>query len=282
MTFSIVARSADAKQYGVAVASKFLAAGSAVPAVEAEVGALATQAYANLTYRQTGLAMLRAGITPADVVAGLIAADPDRGHRQLGAVGASGDGATYSGEECHDWAGGLTGDGYAIQGNILTGPEVVDAMRRAWLDADPETGFAERLLAALAAGDAAGGDRRGRQSAALLVAEKGGGYGGFSDISIDLRVDDDPAPLVRMRHMLSLHRLYFTEPDPDAALPLTDALATEVRKRLAAAGYSGPDTPDGLEAALSEWAGVENFEERLIPGRIDPDVLDVLREATAE
>ncbi|MGH3648518.1 MAG: DUF1028 domain-containing protein, partial [Micromonosporaceae bacterium] len=136
MTFSIVARSADGQQHGIAVASKFLAVGSAVPAAEAQIGALATQAYANLTYRQTGLAMLLAGIAAADVVTGLTAADPDREHRQLGVVGASGDGATYTGKECHDWAGGLTGDGYAIQGNILAGPEVVEAMRTAWLDDD--------------------------------------------------------------------------------------------------------------------------------------------------
>ncbi|MGH3735409.1 MAG: DUF1028 domain-containing protein [Micromonosporaceae bacterium] len=280
MTFSIVARSADGQQYGVAVASKFLAAGSAVPAAEAEVGALATQAYANLTYRQTGLAMLRAGIAAADVVAGLTAADPDRGHRQLGVVATTGEGATYTGEECHDWAGGLTGDGYAVQGNILTGPEVVEAMRQAWLTGEP-TGFADRLVAALAAGEAAGGDSRGRQSAALLVVRKGGGYGGFSDVAVDLRVDDDPDPVAKLRSMLRLHQLYFTEPDPATALPLTAGLAAEVRKRLAALGYTGPDTAEGLDTALGNWAGRENFEERLIPGKIDPDVLTVLREAAA-
>jgi uncharacterized Ntn-hydrolase superfamily protein len=279
MTFSIVARSDDG-QYGIAVASKFLAVGSAVPAAEAGVGAIATQAYANLTYRVRGLTMLRTGVAAADVVAGLIAADPERRHRQLGVVGPSGVGATFTGEECFDWAGGLTGDGYAIQGNILAGAEVVEAMQRAWL-ADPEHQFAERLLAALAAGDVAGGDRRGKQSAALLVVEKGGGYGGFSDVSIDLRVDDHRSPVSELVRLLRIHRRYFTEPDPDAALPLSGALATEVRKRLASAGHHGPDTPEGLEAALANWAGFENYEERLIPGKIDPDVLAALREATA-
>lgn len=282
MTFSIVARSADSTQHGIAVASKFLAVGFAVPAAEAEVGALATQAYANLTYRQTGLALLRAGTAPADVVAGLIAADPGRGHRQLGVVGASGEGATYTGEECLDWAGGVTGDGYAVQGNILTGPDVVEAMREAWLDGDDSGGFAERLMAALAAGEAAGGDSRGRQSAALLVVQKGAGYGGFSDVAIDLRVDDDPDPVPKLRSMLRLHRMYFTEPDPATALPLADTLGTEVRKRLATLGHHGADTAEGLDSALSQWAGRENFEERLLPGKIDPDVLTVLREATAE
>ncbi|MGH3647078.1 MAG: DUF1028 domain-containing protein, partial [Micromonosporaceae bacterium] len=137
-------------------------------------------------------------------------------------------------------------------------------------------------VTALAAGDAAGGDRRGRQSAALYVVQSGAGYGGFSDVAIDLRVDDDTDPVAKLERMLRLHRTYFTEPDPAVALPLTGALATEVRKRLASLGHHGPDTAEGLDAALSGWAGVENFEERLLAGKIDPDVLTVLREATAE
>jgi uncharacterized Ntn-hydrolase superfamily protein len=279
MTFSIVARSGDGRRYGVAVASKFLAVGSAVPAAEAGVGALATQAYANLTYRVQGMTMLRTGVTARDVVAGLTAADPGRDARQLGVVGLTGDGASFTGHDCHDWAGGLTGDGYAVQGNILTGPEVVRAMRRAWL-ADPGQDFTGRLLAALSAGDAAGGDRRGRQSAALLVVEPEGGYGGFSDVSVDLRVDDHPDPVAELTRLLRLHRRYFTDPDPKAALPLTGPLAVEVRKRLGEVGHHGPDTPEGLDRTLAAWAGVENYEERLIPGKIDPAVLDALREAT--
>ena len=281
MTFSIVARSSDGQQFGVAVASKFLAVGAAVPAVEAGVGAIATQAYANLTYRPVGLAMLRAGASPQDVVAGLTAADPGRGQRQVGVVGARGAGATYTGPACHAWAGGVSGDGYAICGNILTGPEVVEAMQRAWLSGADQP-FAERLLGALAAGDAAGGDRRGKQSAALLVAEPGGGYGGTSDIAIDLRVDDHHDPVTELARLLRSHRRYFTEPDPDAALPLSGALAAEVRQRLAALGYPASDTPDGVFDALAAWAGVENFEERMIPGKIDPVVLDALREATPD
>jgi uncharacterized Ntn-hydrolase superfamily protein len=279
MTFSIVARSGDGRRYGVAVASKFLAVGSAVPAAEAGVGALATQAYANLTYRTQGLTMLCTGVAAGDVVAGLTAADPGRATRQLGVVGPTGDGASFTGRDCHDWAGGLTGDGYAVQGNILTGPEVVRAMERTWL-ADPGQDFTDRLLGALAAGEAAGGDRRGRQSAAVLVVEPGGGYGGFSDVSVDLRVDDHPDPVAELARLLRLHRRYFTEADPAAALPLTGPLATEVRKRLGDLGHHGPDTPEGLDQALSGWAGVENYEERLLPGKIDPEVLDALREAT--
>ena len=271
MTFSIVARSADGQALGVAVASKFLAVGAAVPAAEADVGALATQSYANLAYRPQGLALLRTGVAAADVVAGLTAADPGRAQRQLGVVGPVGDGATYTGDGCHDWAGGLAGDGYAIQGNILTGPEVVDAMQAAWLSSGGP--LARRLLAALRSGDAAGGDRRGRQSAALLVVAKGQGYGGTSDVLAELRVDDHPDPVPELRRLLDLHALYFDKPDPDRLLELTGDLADEVAGRLADLGYRDRK----LDAALASWAGVENLEERMVPGRIDPLVLAHLR-----
>jgi uncharacterized Ntn-hydrolase superfamily protein len=277
MTFSIVARSADGTAHGVAVASKFLAVGAAVPAGEADVGALATQSYANLAYRPQGLALLRTGVPAAGVVAGLVAADEDRDQRQLGVVGAHGDGATYTGDGCHPWAGGTAGDGYAIQGNILAGPQVVEEMRGAWLAGDGTT-FAARLLAALRAGDAAGGDRRGRQSAALLVVAKGQGYGGTSDVVVDLRVDDHPDPVAELARLLEVHELLFGKPDPATLLDLTGELAAEVRDRLAAAGH--PSTGDGaaaLDAALASWAGVENLEERIVAGRIDPLVLEYLR-----
>src|SRR5690242_18729846 len=169
MTFSIVARSADGRAHGIAVASKFLAVGAAVPAAEAEVGAVATQSYANLAYRPQGLTLLRTGVDAAGAVAGLTAADPGRASRQLGIVGPAGDGETYTGSECHAWAGGVAGDGYAIQGNILTGPEVVAEMEQAWRSSADEARLSRRLLAALKAGDDAGGDRRGRQSAAMLI-----------------------------------------------------------------------------------------------------------------
>jgi uncharacterized Ntn-hydrolase superfamily protein len=275
MTFSIVARSADGLSHGVAVASKFLAVGAAVPAGEARIGALATQSYANLAYRPQGLALLRTGVAAADVVAGLIAADPGRDQRQLGVVGASGPGATYTGADCHDWAGGLAGDGYAVQGNILAGEQVVVAMARAWEASDPAAPLGRRLLAALAAGDEAGGDRRGRQSAALLVVAQGQGYGGTSDIVADLRADDHPDPVPELSRLLDLHALYFDKPDPATLLDLTGALATDVGTRLAELGHAGAD----LDSALASWAGVENLEERLVPGRIDPLVLNHLRAA---
>ncbi|MEU8005992.1 DUF1028 domain-containing protein [Catellatospora sp. NPDC049111] len=273
MTFSIVARSADGVAHGVAVASKFLAAGAAVPAAEAAVGALATQSYANLAYRPQGLALLRTGTAAAGVVAGLTAADPDRESRQLGVVGRTGDGATFTGSGCHGWAGGRTGDGYAIQGNILTGPEVAAAMETAWLASDPAAALAYRLLAALRAGDGAGGDRRGRQSAALYVVAPGQGYGGTSDIVVDLRVDDHPDPCAELARLLDIHTLLFGKPDPATLLPLRDAVADEVRALLTARGHTASD----LDAALSDWAGIENLEERMVPGHIDPLVLTHLR-----
>jgi uncharacterized Ntn-hydrolase superfamily protein len=266
VTFSIVGRSVDGQALGVAVASKFLAVGAAVPAAEAGVGGLATQALANLAYRAQGLALLRTGTAAADVVAGLVAADPGREHRQVGVVAPTGDGATYTGGECFSWAGGVAGDGYAIQGNILTGPDVVAEMERAWL-AGAGLSLPRRLHAALAAGDAAGGDRRGRQSAALYTVRRAAGYGGMSDVEVDLRVDDDPDPVGRMGGLIELWELYFAKPDPATLLPLEGALADEVRERLGALGY----------ASLDGWAGVENLEERLVPGHVDPLVLEQLR-----
>ncbi|MEU4532141.1 DUF1028 domain-containing protein [Micromonospora ureilytica] len=277
MTFSLVARSADGRLHGVAVASKFLAAGALVPAAAAEVGALATQAHVNLAYRPQGLTLLRTGVAAADVVAGLIAADPEREHRQLGVVGASGTGANWTGPACHPWAGGRTGDGWAAQGNVLTGPEVVDALGAAW-QAGTVLPFAERLVAALRAGDEAGGDRRGRQSAGLLVVERGGGYGGTSDVVVDLRVDDHPDPVVELGRLLTVHTMLFGRPDPATLLDLSGAVAAEVAALLGALGHSVHE--DGTEAALISWAGLENLEERLVPGRIDPVVLTHLRGVT--
>jgi len=277
MTFSIVARSADGRAHGVAVASKFLSVGAAVPAAQADVGAIATQSYANLAYRPQGLTLLGTGVGAADVVAGLTAADPGRDQRQLGVVGATGDGATYTGSACHAWAGGVGGEGFAIQGNILTGPEVIEAMHTSWLGTDPGLPLARRLLAALLAGDRAGGDRRGRQSAALLVVARGEGYGGTSDVVADLRVDDHADPVPQLDRLLDLHSLYFDKPDPANLLTLSGDLADEVRARLAALGHVGEPTSDGLDAALADWAGIENLEERMVAGHIDPLVLAHLR-----
>ncbi|TCB97154.1 DUF1028 domain-containing protein [Micromonospora zingiberis] len=276
MTFSLVARSADGRLHGVAVASRFLAAGALVPAAEADIGAIATQAHVNLAYRPQGLALLGTGVAAAGVVAGLVAADPERDHRQLGVVAATGPGATYTGAHCRDWAGGQAGDGWAAQGNILTGPEVVDALRDTWL-AGTDLPFAQRLLAALRAGQEAGGDRRGQQSAGLVVVRRGGGYGGTGDVMIDLRVDDHPDPITELDRLLAVHTLMFSRPDPATLLDLAGAVAVEVAGLLTALGY--PADPAEPEDALVAWAGLENLEERLAPGRIDPVVLAHLRAA---
>jgi uncharacterized Ntn-hydrolase superfamily protein len=285
MTFSFVGRAEGA--YGVAVASKFLAVGAVVPAAEAGSGALATQSYANVAYRPQGIALLRTGVDAGGVVAGLTAADPDRARRQLGVVSTAGPGASFTGADCHDWAGGEAGDGWAAQGNLLAGPQVVAAMRDAWL-AGAAGGnhrggtaglrLAGRLLAALRAGDAAGGDRRGRQSAAVLVVAAGQGYGGTSDAAVDLRVDDHPDPTGELGRLLDVHRLLYDAPDPDEVLELTGPLAGEVRARLAGLAHPATDdSPAALDAALAGWAGVENLEGRIIPGKMDPLVLDRLR-----
>ncbi len=267
MTFSIVAAGADGTEWGVAVASKFLAVGAAVPAARAGVGAIATQSYANLAYRPDGLAMLAAGRGASAVLDALTAADEQRDQRQAGVVDRDRTAATFTGSGCHPWAGGVTGEGYAIQGNILVGPQVVEAMEAAWRGSDPAAPLAERLLAALRAGDDAGGDRRGRQSAALLVASTAGGYGGGTDISVDLRVDDATAPCAELVRLLDLHELYFGA--PTETLPLEGELADEVAAHLARLG----------QPSLEAWAGVENFEERLVERRIDVLVLRELRAA---
>ena len=263
MTFSIVA-AADG-QWGVAVASKFLAVGAAVPAAQHGVGAVATQSYANLAYRPDGLRLMAEGASAQAALDALTAADELREERQAGLVDAAGGTATWTGSECHSWAGGRTGDGWAAQGNILTGPEVVDALAEAF---EGSTGpLANRLAQALLAGDRAGGDRRGRQSASLLVVSEGGGYGGGSDVLVDLRVDDHADPVAELQRLLELHHLYFGR--PEETLPLEGELAAEVAAKLEALGYKD----------LTDWAGVENYEERMVPGAIDVLVLQKLREA---
>lgn len=271
MTFSIVAT--DGTAWGVAVASKFLAVGSAVPGARAGIGAIATQSYANLAYRPDGLAHLEHGRSAQETLDALTAADALRDQRQAGIVDGQGRAATFTGTECHAWAGGVTGDGYAIQGNILTGEPVVAAMEQAWLASDPTAPMARRLLAALVAGDDAGGDSRGRQSSALFVVSPGAGYGGGSDVAVDLRVDDHNRPIPEIIRLMDVHDVFFTPPDPAAAVSLDGDLADEVRDRLNRLGHHDPD----LDRALAGWAGIENLEGRMLPGQIDPVALETLR-----
>jgi uncharacterized Ntn-hydrolase superfamily protein len=273
-TYSIAACDPEAGQWGVATQSKFLAVGSVVPWAEPHVGAIATQAYANPRYGSEGLQLLREGLSAQEVVDRLTAADEGRDHRQLGVVDADGGSATFTGAECLEWAGGTTGKCYAAQGNILVSAETVDALASTF---EASTGpLAERLLDCLDAAQAAGGDRRGQQSAAILVVEKDGGYGKLSDVLVDLRVEDHERPLEELRRLYGLHQAIFGETPRDQWLRVDDELAAELRERLAKAGYNGD-----LEDAFNRWAGSWNLEER-VDGieEIDPVVLEDLREMT--
>ena len=271
MTFSIAARSDDGLFLGVAVASKFLAVGAAVPGLRVGAGAIATQAWANLRYVPDGLALLTGGATAQETIDQLTRADEQAADRQVGVVDAAGGSASFTGPGCHPWAGGRIGPGYAIQGNILTGPEVVDAMEQAWVTSAGQP-FAARLLAALAAGDDAGGDRRGRQSAALLVASPGAGYGGGSDIAVDLRVDDHGDPVTELARLMNIHTLLFGK--PEETLELTGEIAARLRIALDTLGWTDPD----LQSALVACAGVENLVERMVANGVDPVVLAYLEE----
>ena len=271
-TYSIVACDLVAGQWGVATQSKFLAVGSVVPWAEAGVGAVATQSYANPRYGPDGLALLREGMSARDVVARLTEADDGREQRQLGVVDAQGNGATFTGSECMDWAGGLAGPGFAAQGNILVGEETVAALATTFTATDGRP-LAERLLECLAAAQTAGGDRRGQQSSALLVVERDGGYAGLSDVLVDLRVDDHPTPVQELVRLYDMHHLLFGKTPPDDWIDVDDDLRAELTERLQRLGYE-----DGLDRALGDWAGTENLEVR-IDGveRIDPVVLRELR-----
>jgi uncharacterized Ntn-hydrolase superfamily protein len=270
-TYSIVACDLEARQWGVAVQSKFLAVGSVVPWAEPEVGAIATQAYANPRYGPDGLALLREGLSAEETVERLTAADEGRAERQVGIVDGQGHGATYTGPACNDWAGGRTGPCYAVQGNILVGEQTVAALAKTF-EETADLPLVQRLLECLGAAQAAGGDRRGQQSASLLVVERDGGYAGLSDTLVDLRVDDHERPIEELRRIYGLHdRLFGVSPEEDW-LPLEAELRREVDERLERLGY------DSLDA----WAGVENLEER-VDGEdaIDPVVLEALREASS-
>jgi uncharacterized Ntn-hydrolase superfamily protein len=251
----------------VATQSKFLAVGSVVPWAAAHVGAIATQSYANPRYGPDGLELLRAGVSADDVVAQLTADDPDRELRQLGVVDARGRGATFTGSRCHAWAGGRTGAGYAAQGNILVSGETVDALATTF-EAGAGRPLAGLLLDCLDAAETAGGDRRGRQSAALLVVELDAGYGGLSDVLVDLRVDDHPEPLRELRRLAVIHEQLFGSTPREEWIVVDDTLRAELEERLQRLGH----------ASLEDWAGIANLEERVDGGdAVDPVVLEELR-----
>jgi len=271
-TYSIAACDLEASQWGVATQSKFLAVGSIVPWAAPGVGAAATQALANPRYGPDGLALLAQGLSAPEVVKRLTEADEGRADRQLGVVDAQGGGATYTGSDCMDWAGGLAGPGFAAQGNILVGEETVAALATTFTATDGQP-LAERLLECLAAAQAAGGDRRGQQSAALLVVEQDGGYGGLTDTLVDLRVDDHHEPVAELSRLYGIHSLLFGKTPRERWIDVDDVLRAELTERLGKLGYRGE-----LDRALGDWSGTENLEER-VDGvdRIDPVVLEELR-----
>jgi uncharacterized Ntn-hydrolase superfamily protein len=271
-TYSIAACDLEAGQWGVATQSKFLGVGSVVPWAEPQVGAIATQSYANPRYGPDGLALLREGLGAEDVVKRLTAADEEREHRQLGIVDDKGGSATFTGSECMDWAGGRTGACYAAQGNILVSAETVDAIAESFEGSGGKP-LADRLLDCLDAAQAAGGDRRGQQAAALLVVERDAGYAGFSDSVVDLRVDEHERPLEELRRIYVMHQAIFGETPREEWLEVDDALGQELRERLGRLGYDGD-----LAESYFAWAGKENLEER-VDGveRVDPVVIEELR-----
>jgi len=273
-----VAFDSETDSLGVAVQSKFLAVGSVVPWARAGVGAIATQAMANYNYGPRGLELMARGKTADETVEGLISADEDREHRQVGVVDGRGKAATFTGSECFDWAGGVTGEHYAAQGNILVGPDTVEAMARTYEETQGD--LAARLLSALDAGQAAGGDSRGKQSAALLVVREDGGYGGDNDRVVDLRVDDHPEPIRELIRIRDLHTLYFGETGAEDVVAVDGDVRGQVAEALRRGGYvEGPDIEDeDLFDALSAYIRTENFEEReQRRGYVDRAVLEYMK-----
>jgi uncharacterized Ntn-hydrolase superfamily protein len=271
-TFSLAACDLERREWGVAVASRFLAVGALSAWAESDVGAVATQSWIKASYGTDGLRLMREGADARDALDTLLAADAGREQRQVGIVSANGRAAAYTGSACLPWAGERVGTGYAAQGNMLVSEATLGALVESFHSSGPAP-LAERLIAALTAAQAAGGDRRGQQAAAVLVARRAGGYLG-ADIVVDLRVDDHPAPVEELTRLYALHQLYFGSTPEEEWLAVDEQLEAELGQRLDRLGYASGE----LGADLETWAGVENLEERVRGvGRIDPVVLAHLR-----
>lgn len=278
MTFSIVGFDPETKELGIAVQSKFLGVGAVVPWAKAGVGAVATQSYANTSYGPRGLDYMATGKTAQETVEYLIADDEDRELRQFGIVDANGNAATYTGTGCYDWAGGITGKHYAAQGNILVGEETVKAMGETFVKT--EGSLAHRLITALDAGQAAGGDSRGKQSAAVLIVKEKGGYGGFNDRALDLRVDDHPDPIKELIRIYQLHQLYFNKPKEENIARIEGDVKETLVAELSRIGYLKVQEPTDTQLAdsLRTFIHTENFEEREQEnGKIDLEILEYLK-----
>ncbi|WP_144510602.1 DUF1028 domain-containing protein [Bacillus sp. FJAT-22090] len=278
MTFSIVGFDPKTNELGVAVASKFLSVGAVVPFAKAGVGAIATQSWANLDYGSLGLDMLEKGYTPEQVITELTQNDERAAYRQVGIVDGKGQSKTFTGASCYDWAGGYAEENFAVQGNILVDHRTVEVMKTSFMQS--EGSLAERLLAALQAGESAGGDSRGKQSAALLVVKENGSYGGFNDRYIDLRVDDHKEPVYELARLLKLHQLYFEATLAEDIIEIKGELETEIQNLLYENGFldRGLTERDDLLDAVQSYHLIENFDERVQErGYIDQKVLDYMR-----
>jgi uncharacterized Ntn-hydrolase superfamily protein len=275
MTFSIVACDLKEKTWGIAVASKFPAVGAVVPWAQAGAGAVATQSFANTAFGPGGLEMMANGMSAKETLAGVLRNDHERELRQVGLVDAKGRSATFTGDGCFPWAGGVTGRGYAIQGNILAGERVVAAMERKFLAT--KGSLPGRLFTALLAGDRAGGDKRGRQSAAIYVVKPSGGYGGYTDRWMDYRVDDHADPVPRLGELIQLHSLYFDKSSAEERLALKGKALEQVTDILKRAGYLKRNKT--FANAFNDFIGNENFEERADPNGqwIDKPVMQYLK-----
>src|SRR3989449_8469118 len=284
-TFSIVAFDPKTKDLGVAVESKFVAVGAVVPFAAARVGAVATQAYANTAYGRDALAMLKRGIAPKDVVKKLVTEDKEAAQRQIGVVDARGRASSYTGKECFPWAGHVVGRNFAAQGNILAGEEVLKALARAFEVTQGD--LPVRLLAALSAGQRAGGDKRGQQSAALLVVRDRGGYGGFNDRWIDIRVDDHPEPIEELIRVFSIYDVtLLNREDPKDVFPLNLSVVRELQAGLASLGFYHGSASGKLDAkttaAFEAWASLNNFENKIrTDGKVWGSVFRAFRAAVS-
>ncbi len=280
-TFSIVGRDEQTGELGIAVQSKFLAVGALVPWAKAGVGAIATQSLANLDYGKIGLQLLEKGMTAEETLEALLASDEGREDRQVGIVDAKGNSAAYTGQNCFEWAGHINGVNFSCQGNILVSDETVKALSNAFQST--EGPLAKRLLTALSKAQDAGGDKRGRQSAALLVVKENGSYGGYTDKYIDLRVDDNPEPIRELARLLDLHELYFNKTKAEEKVEVDRSIAMKLQAELERLGYYKFDQTgifdENTKKAYFDFCGVENFEERLCEGNvIDQNVYRLLLE----
>ncbi len=280
-TFSIVAADRASGEIGVAVQSKFLSVGAVVPWVRAGAGAIATQAFANTAYGPRALELLAGGAAPVDVSLQLTLTDEGRDDRQFGIVAMNGRAVTYTGSRCIEYAGGIAGDGFAAQGNCLAGPAVVEALAETFLATSGS--LSDRLVAALAAAQKRGGDKRGQQSAALIVEKPGGGYAGFNDHYVDLRVDDHTRPIDELARVLELHKLYFFAPATEDVLDVDRALGAELARELHRVGaleLHADAFDERARTALVAFMHIENLENRVRDdGRIDRQTLAYLRAA---